>query len=156
MIRTALLLGLIFALGAQAAEPPVIRLGRGFAAEEQVWLMSVRKDLTPNQDKRYRLNQILFQANPERFQAFLAGELDGGTAPGLAVIAAREKGADMTIVARRTPFQVNTISMPSAARTRPRGPRRESAWRRSRPIAVGGRTSGSESRVSRAPLPGPR
>jgi hypothetical protein len=45
-------------------------------AEEQVWLMSARPDLTPNQGKRYQLKQILFQANPERFQAFLAGELD--------------------------------------------------------------------------------
>jgi ABC-type nitrate/sulfonate/bicarbonate transport system substrate-binding protein len=78
---------------------PLIRFGRGFAAEEQVWLMSVRTDLTPNQGKRYQLKQILFQANPERFQAYLAGELDAGTAPGLAVIAAREKGMDIKIVA---------------------------------------------------------
>src|SRR5260221_14045850 len=90
---------ILFTVPAAAQTPPTIRFGRGFAAEEQLWLMSVRKDLTPNQDKRYRLNQILFQANPERFQAFLAGELDGGTAPGLAVITAREKGAEMTIVA---------------------------------------------------------
>jgi ABC-type nitrate/sulfonate/bicarbonate transport system substrate-binding protein len=89
----------LFSITAAAQTPPTIRFGRGFAAEEQVWLMSVRKDLTPNQDKRYRLNQILFQANPERFQAFLAGELDGGTAPGLAVIAARAQGVDMKIVA---------------------------------------------------------
>jgi len=99
VIRTALLMGLFFAMGAQAAEPPLIRLGRGFAAEEQVWLMSARPDLTPNQGKRYQLKQILFQANPERFQAFLAGELDAGTAPGLAVIFGRAQGMDMTIVA---------------------------------------------------------
>ncbi len=99
MIRTALLLGLFFAISAEAAEPPLIRLGRGFAAEEQVWLMSARPDLTPNQGKRYQLKQILFQANPERFQAFLAGELDAGTAPGLAVIFGRAQGMDMTIVA---------------------------------------------------------
>jgi ABC-type nitrate/sulfonate/bicarbonate transport system substrate-binding protein len=82
-----------------AAEPPLIRFGRGFAAEEQVWLMSARPDLAPNQGKRYQLKQILFQANPERFQAFLAGELDAGTAPGLAVIFARAQGVDMKIVA---------------------------------------------------------
>jgi len=90
---------LAIAFSAEAAEPPLIRLGRGFAAEEQVWLMSARPDLTPNQGKRYQLKQILFQANPERFQAFLAGELDAGTAPGLAVIFARAQGMDMTIVA---------------------------------------------------------
>jgi ABC-type nitrate/sulfonate/bicarbonate transport system substrate-binding protein len=85
--------------GADAADPPLIRFGRGFAAEEQVWLMSARPDLTPNQGKKYQLKQILFQANPERFQAYLAGELDAGTAPGLAVIFARAQGVDMKIVA---------------------------------------------------------
>jgi len=89
----------LFSVTAAAQTPPTIRFGRGFAAEEQMWLMSVRKDLTPNQGKAYQLNQILFQANPERFQAFLAGELDGGTAPGLAVIFARAQGVDMKIVA---------------------------------------------------------
>jgi ABC-type nitrate/sulfonate/bicarbonate transport system substrate-binding protein len=90
---------LAFTFSALAAEPPLIRLGRGFAAEEQVWLMSARPDLAPNQGKRYQLKQILFQANPERFQAFLAGELDAGTAPGLAVIFARSQGMEMKIVA---------------------------------------------------------
>src|SRR6478609_9969720 len=100
MIRTVLaLLAGVFVANAFAQQVPTIRLGRGFAAEEQVWLMSVRKDLTPNQGKAYELKQILFQANPERFQAFLAGELDGGTAPGLAVIFARAQGVDMKIVA---------------------------------------------------------
>jgi len=93
------ILGLVFLGSALAQTPPLIRFGRGFAAEEQLWLMSVRTDLTPNQGKRYQLKQILFQANPERFQAFLAGELDGGTAPGLAVIFARAQGVDMKIVA---------------------------------------------------------
>ena len=99
MFRTLIFLtGMVF-LGNALAAGPLIRLGRGFAAEEQLWLMSVRTDLTPNQGKRYELKQILFQANPERFQAYLAGELDAGTAPGLAVIAAREKGMDIKIVA---------------------------------------------------------
>jgi len=84
---------------AGAADPPLIRLGRGFAAEEQVWLMSARPDLTPNQGKKYQLKQVLFRANPQRFQAFLAGEIDGGTAPGLAVIFAHSQGVEMKIVA---------------------------------------------------------
>jgi ABC-type nitrate/sulfonate/bicarbonate transport system substrate-binding protein len=90
---------LFFAAAAAAQEPTLIRFGRGFAAEEQMWLMSVRTDLTPNQGKKYQLKQILFQANPERFQAYLAGELDAGTAPGLAVIFARSEGVDMKVVA---------------------------------------------------------
>jgi ABC-type nitrate/sulfonate/bicarbonate transport system substrate-binding protein len=100
MMRTIVLaLGAILAGNALAQQPPLIRLGRGFAAEEQVWLMSARPELAPNQGKRYQLKQILFQANPERFQAFLAGELDAGTAPGLAVIFARAQGMDIKIVA---------------------------------------------------------
>jgi len=93
------LLALLFSAQAIAQNAPLIRLGRGFAAEENLWLMSARPDLTPNQGKRYELKQILFQANPERFQAFLAGEIDAGTAPGLAVIFARAQGLDMKIVA---------------------------------------------------------
>jgi len=93
------LLALSFSAHALAQSAPLIRLGRGFAAEENLWLMSARPDLTPNQGKRYELKQILFQANPERFQAFLAGEIDAGTAPGLAVIFARAQGLDMKIVA---------------------------------------------------------
>jgi len=88
-----------FSAAALAAEPPLIRFGRGFAAEEQMWLMSARPDLTPNQGKRYQLKQILFQANPQRFQAYLAGEIDAGTAPGLTVIFASEQGLDIKVVA---------------------------------------------------------
>src|SRR3954470_9232669 len=90
---------LLSTVHALAQTAPLIRVGRGFVAEEQVWLMSARPDLAPIQGKRYQLKQILFQANPERFQAFLAGELDAGTAPGLAIIFARAQGMDMKIVA---------------------------------------------------------
>jgi len=86
-------------VGVAAAEPPMIRLGHGFAAEEQVWLMAARPDLTPGQGTKYRLKPVAFQGNPERFQAYLANELDGGTAPGLAVIFARAQGLDIKITA---------------------------------------------------------
>jgi len=91
---------LLGAAGARAAEePPLIRLGYGVAAEEQLWLMMARPDLAPNQGKRYRLKPIVFQVIPERFQAYVAGELDGGTAPGLSVIFARAQGVDVKAVA---------------------------------------------------------
>jgi ABC-type nitrate/sulfonate/bicarbonate transport system substrate-binding protein len=91
---------LFAAWSALAQEPTLIRFGRGFAAEEQVWLMSARPDLTPNQGKKYTLKQILFQANPDRFQAYIAGELDAGTAPGAAGVGfVRAQGVDMKIVA---------------------------------------------------------
>jgi ABC-type nitrate/sulfonate/bicarbonate transport system substrate-binding protein len=86
-------------LATHAADPPMIRFGHGFAAEEQVWLMTARPDLTPGQGTKYRLKFVSFQGNPERFQAYLANELDGGTAPGLAVIFARAQGLDIKIVA---------------------------------------------------------
>ena len=83
-----------------AADPPLIRFGHGFAAEEQAWLMAARPDLAPGQGTKYRLKLVSFQGNPERFQAYLANELDGGTAPGLAVIFARAQGLDIKITAR--------------------------------------------------------
>ena len=87
-------------LSADAADPPLIRFGHGFAAEEQAWLMAARPDLAPGQGTKYRLKLVSFQGNPERFQAYLANELDGGTAPGLAVIFARAQGLDIKITAR--------------------------------------------------------
>src|SRR2546425_2533690 len=82
-----------------AADPPLIRFGHGFAAEEQAWLLAARPDLAPGQGTKYRLKLVSFQGNPERFQAYLANELDGGTAPGLAVIFARAQGVDIKIAA---------------------------------------------------------
>ena len=68
MIRIVLaVLGFVLLGNALAQSAPLIRLGRGFAAEEQVWLMSARPDLAPNQGKRYQLTRFHFQANPERF-----------------------------------------------------------------------------------------
>jgi ABC-type nitrate/sulfonate/bicarbonate transport system substrate-binding protein len=102
-VRRALAFLLLCALASvaapAAAEPPLIRMGHGFAAEEQLWLMAARPDLTPNQGTKYRLKMISFQGNPERFQAYLANELDGGTAPGLAVLFAAAQGLDIKMVA---------------------------------------------------------
>jgi ABC-type nitrate/sulfonate/bicarbonate transport system substrate-binding protein len=102
--RFAVVATLVTALGlvawdVRSAEPPLIRFGHGFAAEEQVWLMVARPDLTPNQGTKYRLKFIPFQGNPERIQAYLGGELDGGTIPGLAAIFSRAQGVDLKVVA---------------------------------------------------------
>ena len=96
ILMAAMVLGSIVT---EAAEPPLIRIGHGFAAEEQLWLMGARPDLTPNQGKKYRLKLVQFQGFTERFQAYLAGELDGGTAPGLNVIFAAAQGVDIKAVA---------------------------------------------------------
>ena len=47
MKRLIVLAAILFTCNALAAEPPLIRFGRGFAAEEQVWLMSVRTASRP-------------------------------------------------------------------------------------------------------------
>ena len=97
----AILGGLVLACAsvASAQEAPLIRLGHGFAAEEQLWLMAVRPDLTPNQNKKYRLKLVQFQGNADRLQAYVAGELDGGTNPGLTLIFAKAQGLDIKAVA---------------------------------------------------------
>lgn len=99
LARLALAGAVLSAAGADAADPPLIRLGHGFAAEEQLWLMVARPDLTPNQNKKYRLKFTQFQGQTERFQAYLAGELDAGTSPGLSLIFAKAQGMDLKIVA---------------------------------------------------------
>jgi ABC-type nitrate/sulfonate/bicarbonate transport system substrate-binding protein len=99
----ALIVALLALLAAvaplQAAEPPLIRLGHGPSNEEPVWLMAIRPDLAPNQGKRYRLKLTPFLGVNDRFQAYVAGELDAGTGPAFSVIFARSRGVDMKIVA---------------------------------------------------------
>ena len=100
---TSLLVGSLVLLASfvplQAAEPPLIRLGHGPSNEEPVWLMAVRPDLTPNQGKHYRLKLTPFLGVNDRFQAYVAKEIDAGTAPPFSVIFARSRGVDMKIVA---------------------------------------------------------
>ncbi|MFQ5852646.1 MAG: ABC transporter substrate-binding protein [Candidatus Binatia bacterium] len=85
--------------GALGVAQPILKIGHGMAAEEPLWLMGVRPDLTPNQGKKYKLELIRFRGTTNRFQAFLAGELDGGTAPAQNVMYARDKGMEIKLVA---------------------------------------------------------
>src|ERR1039457_318816 len=67
------------------------------------------------------------------------------------------RGRDITIMATTTAFHVKTTSTPKRLRAaRPPGPRRPRNFRSRRPVATGGRTSGSETSVSRRALPGKR
>jgi NitT/TauT family transport system substrate-binding protein/sulfonate transport system substrate-binding protein len=74
-------------------------MGHGVANEEPVWLMTIRPDLAPNQGKRYRLENMRFDGISDRFQAYLAGAIDAGTAPPFSVLFARARGVDLKIVA---------------------------------------------------------
>jgi ABC-type nitrate/sulfonate/bicarbonate transport system substrate-binding protein len=75
-----------------AGAPVEIRIGHGFAAEENLWLMTAKPDLTPNQGKAYTLSFTAFRGNADRLNAYEAGQIDGGTmAAPTALFAAEEK-----------------------------------------------------------------
>jgi ABC-type nitrate/sulfonate/bicarbonate transport system substrate-binding protein len=86
-------------VGSALAQPVTLRIGRGAAAEEQLWLMVAKPDVAPNQGKAYTLNLISFPATDKRFLAFEAGELDIATGSANSVILVSSTGAQMTAIA---------------------------------------------------------
>ncbi len=97
-----ILVFLVVAFGQASAAPsgPLeIRLGHGFAAEEQFWLMVARPDITPNQGKVYTLKYTAFRASADRLTAYEAGQIDGGTLPGPTALFAAEQGLPLKLVA---------------------------------------------------------
>jgi ABC-type nitrate/sulfonate/bicarbonate transport system substrate-binding protein len=83
-----------------ASAPPVeIRIGHGFAGEENLWLMAAQPDVTPNQGKAYRLAFTAFRGNTDRLNAYEAGQLDGGTIAGPTTLFAAEQGVPLKLVA---------------------------------------------------------
>jgi ABC-type nitrate/sulfonate/bicarbonate transport system substrate-binding protein len=81
------------------SQPVTLKLGRANAAEENYWVMEARPDITPNQNKVYKLDITPFRASDATFRAFEAGQIDGGTASANAVLTAAAKGLDMRVVA---------------------------------------------------------
>ncbi len=99
---TAAALGLALAatVGANAiADPVKIRIGRGSAAEEQLWLLQAMPKIAPNQGKLYTIEMTRFRGTDKRFQAFEAGALDAATGSANSVIFAASQGLKMTVVA---------------------------------------------------------
>src|SRR5436190_654238 len=82
-----------------SAPPVEIRVGHGFAAEENLWLMAARTDLTPNQDKAYRLTMTAFRGNADRLNAFEAGQIDLATSATPSTLFAAEQGVPLKILA---------------------------------------------------------
>jgi ABC-type nitrate/sulfonate/bicarbonate transport system substrate-binding protein len=75
--KLILLAGCIAAASAEsAADPITIRIGRGAAAEEQVWLMKAKPSLARNQGSKYKIEMTYFPSADKRFQALEAGALD--------------------------------------------------------------------------------
>ena len=83
----------------RAAQPVAIRLGHGPAAEEQLWLMKAKPDLTPGQSKDYALDFQLFRGTDQRFKAVEAGQLDMFTGSASSAILAWSQGFDFKAVA---------------------------------------------------------
>ena len=80
-----------------------IRLGHGPAAEEQLWLMKAKPDITPGQGKDYSLDFQLFRGTDQRFKAVEAGQLDVFTGSAASAILAWSQGFDFKAVASITP-----------------------------------------------------
>lgn len=84
------------------AEPVKIRIGRGSAAEEQLWLLQAMPSIAPNQGKVYTIEMTRFRGTDKRFQAFEAGALDIATGSANSVIFAASQGVKLTAVASLT------------------------------------------------------
>ena len=88
------------AVAPAASKAPVeIRLGDGFASEEPLWLMKAKPDLTPNQGKVYTLTLTPFRGNADRFTAYQAGQLDGGTVAAFTALFAKSQNIPIKVVA---------------------------------------------------------
>ena len=84
---------------AAGGSPVEIRVGHGFAAEENLWLMAARPDVTPNQGKAYTLTMTAFRGNADRLTAFDGGQLDVATSAAPSTLFAAEQGVPLKIVA---------------------------------------------------------
>ncbi len=88
--------------GVAYADPVDIRIGAGPSADEQLWLMKLRPDLTPNQGKIYNYKMTMFRGANERFVAYQAGQLDAGSTAMSAALFAASKDIPLTLVAAET------------------------------------------------------
>jgi ABC-type nitrate/sulfonate/bicarbonate transport system substrate-binding protein len=96
-IAAACLLGSL--LGEALAEPITLRLGYGAAAEEPLWLVVARPELTRNSGKVYKLDATRFTGSDKRAQAFEAGAIDLASSSANGVIFAAAEGVTVKIIA---------------------------------------------------------
>ena len=81
------------------SQPVTIRIGHGSAAEDQLWLMKAKPDITPGQGKAYKLEFTLFRGGDTRNQAYEAGQLDMITGSGHSAIFAASQGMKFKVIA---------------------------------------------------------
>ena len=97
VLAVAAVLG--FAEAASAQEAPTIRAGRQTAAEDNVWLMLARPDLTPNVNRAYRIEWNQFRASDVAFKAYQSGQVDVFTTACNSVITAASRDVDIRVIA---------------------------------------------------------
>src|SRR5262249_60892226 len=82
-----------------SAQPTTLRLGYGAAAEEPLWIVVARPDLTKNEGKAYKLDATRFTGSDKRSQAFEAGAIDLASSSANGVIFAAAEGVSAKIIA---------------------------------------------------------
>src|SRR5271165_4390977 len=101
LVLSAMLAGLLLAdiCGRATAQPVTLRLGYGAAAEEPLWLVVARPELTRNAGKVYNLDAVRFSGSDKRAQAFEAGAIDLASSSANGVIFAAAEGVTAKIIA---------------------------------------------------------
>lgn len=84
---------------ASAQTIPTIRMGRQTAAEDNLWLMLAKPELSANLGKAYKIEWTQFRASDAAFQAFQSGQVDLITTNCNSVITAFSKGVDIRLIA---------------------------------------------------------
>lgn len=108
MITRRAINALLFAMALQlpagyaAAEPVKIRLGYGYAAEEQLWLLIAKPDIGKGFGKAYVLEPTRFTGSDKRTQAFEAGAIDIASSSANGVIFGAAEGVQAKIIASLT------------------------------------------------------
>ncbi len=95
----AVVAAMSFAEAVCAQSVPTIRFGRQTAAEDNVWLMLAKADLTPNLNKAYKIEWNQFRASDVAFKAYQSGQVDMLTTACNSVITAASKDVEIKVVA---------------------------------------------------------
>ena len=99
MAAMCILGSLCFADPSSAADPPILRLGYGSAAEEQLYLLLAKPDVGKNYGKSYKLESLRFQSSTQRSQAFEANAIDLASSGAVGVLFAAAEGVTGKVIA---------------------------------------------------------
>ncbi len=92
-------LSFLTAATAMAADPVTIRFGRQTAAEDNLWLMIAKPDLSANLGKSYKVDWTQFRASDVSLKAFDAGTVDLISTSAAGAMAAAAAGVDFKVIA---------------------------------------------------------